>query len=293
MFKNLFKSKAMIEEEKLQEEWTEELVKAYSQLRSSGPECGQINHLLSLLEGKEIECWVPRLRVLTEAKLYDRKPFFGIFYLKPIGEHEPNRCRLAIHDTRIVEFIDRLGFARISMGGPDIFKNAGSQVISGLESFNFNVIDDLKLIVEKANKYYMGLKKLEEDIASKGDKLFPPQFSSLCYTLSGFSISAQVMPNRVDAIIASLPADSKYIKEYREYLIKSLAEKSIEENSPSRSIRRVGKITYDQPLAYCMTYDSFEKQHDLDLERESKNKEFEAVIEEIEAYARNKIDTEI
>ena len=42
-----------------------------------------------------------------------------------------------------------------------------------------------------------------------------------------------------------------------------------------------------------MTYDSFEKQHDLDLERESKNKEFEAVIEEIEAYARNKIDTEI
>lgn len=176
------------------------------------------------------------------------------------------------------------------LGGPNVYeKDTGLQAAKGLFLMEFRDHWDMGKIVEKCNKYYDALMKVKDRITSR-EVIFVPKYTKIEWTGGTFCFETELTPSRVDDIIASLPSDCKYLREYRKYLIDRLAEASIATSSVG--VRKVKTIAYNQPVAYCLIYSDFEKRHVNELNYQAKNKEFESVINEICDAAAKKIETE-
>jgi hypothetical protein len=132
--------------------------------------------------------------------------------------------------------------------------------------------------------------KVKDRITSR-EVICVPKYTKIEWNSESFFFETELTPSRVDEIIASLPSDCKYLREYREYLINKLAADSIIINSVGA--RKVNTIAYNQPLVYCWIYSEFEKRHLNELNYQARNNEFESVIDEIRKAAQKKIETEI
>lgn len=289
-FKELFKSKTVKEADTLKEEWHKVLNSACQQLVSSKYDYGQFNKFLELLKGRDIRNWIPRVQTLVDGKLSDGSPVLSKFFLLPVDE-STIKCRIAVHDSSILDYINGIGFSIVRLGGPNIFeKDLGLQASKGLFLMEFCDNYDMGMIIEKCNKYYDALLKLKDRITSR-EVICVPKYTKIEWTGGTFSFETELTPSRVDDIIASLPSDCKYLREYRRYLIDKLAEASI--GTSSVGFRNVKTVAYNQPVVYCWTYSDFEKRHLNDLNYQAKNKEFESIINEIKDAAQKKIETEI
>ena len=288
-FQELFKSKAVKEADALKDEWHKALNTACQQLVSTKYDYGQFNKFIELLNGKDIRNWIPRVQTLIDGKLSDGSPVLSKFFLLPVAE-STIKCRIAVHDTSIFDYIKELGFGIVRLGGPNISeKDLGLQASKGLFLMEFSDQWDMGVIIEKCNKYYDALLKVKDRITS-GEVVCVPKYTKIEWTGGTFGFETELTPSRVDDIIASLPSDCKYLPEYRKYLIDRLAEASI--GTSSVGVRKVKSIAYNQPVAYCLIYSDFEKRHQNDLDYQAKNKEFEYVINEIRDAAHKKIETE-
>ena len=289
-FKDLFKSKARKEADALNEQWHTLLNTACQQLVSSKYDYGQLNHFLSFLRGRDVRNWVPRLQTLVDGKLSDGTPIFSKFFLLPVAESSI-RCRIAIHDCSILDYIKGNGFGIVRLGGPNIFeKDVDQQAANGLFLMEFCDHWDMGKIVGKCNQYYDALLKVKDRITSR-EVICVPKHTKIEWNGGDFSFETVLTPSRVDDIIASLPSDCKYLREYRRFLIDKLAAASI--GTSSVGVRKVKTIAYNQPVVYCEIYSDFEKRHQKDLDYQAKNKEFESVINEVKDAAQKKIETEI
>jgi hypothetical protein len=289
-FKDLFKSKARKEADALVDEWHKCLNTACQQLVSSKYDYGQFNKFVELLKGRDIRNWVPRVQTLVEGKLSDGSPVLSKFFLLPVAESSI-KCRIAVHDTSIFDYINGNGFSIVRLGGLNVFeKDLGIQASKGLFLMEFCDTWDMGAIVEKCNKYYDALLKVKDRITSR-EVICVPKYTKIEWTGGTFSFETELTPSRVDEIIASLPSDCKYLREYRRFLIDKLAEASIATSSVG--VRKVKTVAYNQPVVYCWIYSDFEKRHLNDLNYQAKNKEFESVINEIRDAAQKKIETEI
>lgn len=289
-FKDLFKSKARKEADALNEQWHTFLNTACHQLVSSKYDYGQFSKFLDLIKGRDVRNWVPRLQILVDGKLSDGSPILSKFFLLPVAESSV-KCRIAVHDSSILDYIKGNGFGIVRLGGPNIYeKDVALQASKGLFLMEFCDQWDIGKIVEKCNQYYDALLKVKDRISSR-EVICVPKYTKIEWNGGAFSFEVELTPSRVDDIIASLPSDCKYLREYRKYLIEKLAEASI--STSSVGVRKVNTIAYNQPVVYCWTYSDFEKRHLSDLNYQAKNKEFESVIEEIKYAAQKKIETEI
>ena len=289
-FKDLFKSKARKEADALNEQWHTLLSTACQQLVSSKYDYGQFNHFLSFLRGKDVRNWVPRLQTLVDGKLSDGSPVLSKFFLLPVSESLV-KCRIAVHDSTILDYINGNGFGIVRLGGPNIYeKDVDQQAAKGLFLMGFSDDWDMAEIVEKCNQYYDALLKVKDRITSR-EVICVPKYTKIAWTCGTFSFETELTPSRIDEIIAALPSDCKYLREYRRFLIDKLAAASI--GTSSVGVRKVKTIAYNQPVVYCEIYSDFEKRHQKDLDYQAKNKEFESVINEIKDSAQKKIETEI
>ena len=289
-FTDLFKSKARKEADALTDQWHTLLNTACQQLVSSKYDYGQFNKLLDLLRGRDVRNWVPRLQDLVVGKLSDGSPVLSKFFLLPVAETSV-KCRIAVHDSTILDPIKEFGFGIVRLGGPNIYdKNVDQQAAKGLFLMEFCDQWDMEKIVEKCNQYYDALSKVRDRITSR-EVICVPKYTKIEWNGGAFSFETELTPSRVDDIIASLPSDCKYLLEYRKYLIDKLAEAAI--GTSSVGVRKVKTVAYNQPVVYCWIYSDFEKRHVSDLNYQAKNKEFESIINEIKDAAQKKIETEI
>lgn len=289
-FTELFKSKVRKEADALREQWHTALNSACQQLVSSKYDYGQFNKFLDLLKGRDVRNWVPRLQILVDGKLSDGSPILSKFFLIPVAESSV-KCRIAVHDSSILDYIKGNGFGIVRLGGPNIYeKDVALQASKGLFLMEFCDHWDMGNIVEKCNKYYDALLSVKDRITSR-EVICVPKYTKIEWNGGAFSFETELTPSRVDEIIAALPSDCKYLMEYRRFLIDKLAEASI--GTSSVGVRKVNTIAYNQPVVYCWTYSDFEKRHLSDIDYQTKNKEFESVIEEIKYAAQKKIETEI
>ena len=285
----LFKSKAVKEAEAIQKEWAEELITAKQQLESSKYDYSQFCKFFDLLKGRDIRNWLSRVQILVRNNLSDGSPVLSKFFLRSVSE-STIKCRIAIHDSSILEPIKELGFGIVRLGGPNIYeKDVGKQAAKGLFMMEFCDTYDMGKIVEKCNQYYDALLKVKDRVTSR-EVICYPKYTKIEWGYEGFKFETELTPSRVDEIIAGLPHDCEYLKEYREYMINCLADSSIKTD---HAIRKVKQITYNQPVVYCQIYSNFAISHKAKLDFEAKNKEFESVINEVREAAQKKIDTEI
>ena len=288
-FKDLFKSKATKEAEAIKKEWAEELTTAKQQLESSKYNYNQLKHFLGLVAGKDIRNWVSRVQILVRNNLSDGSPVLSKFFLREVAE-STIKCRIAIHDSSILDPIKELGFGIVRLGGPNIYeKSVDQQAAKGLFMMEFCDTYDIGKIVEKCNQYYEAILKVRDRIASR-EVICYPKYTKIEWSYNNFNFEIELTPSRVDEIISGLPQDCEYLKEYREYMINCLADSSIKTD---HAVRKLKTITYNQPVVYCQIYSSFAVSHKNKLEFEAKNKEFESVINEVREAAQKKIDTEI
>lgn len=289
-FKDLFKSKARKEADALNEQWHTLLNTACQQLVSSKYDYGQFSQFLDLIKGRDVSNWIPRLQILVDGKLSDGSPILSKFFLRPVAETSV-KCRIAVHDSSILDYIKGNGFGIVRLGGPNIFeKDIAQQAAKGLFLMEFCDHWDMGKIVEKCNQYYDALLKVKDRITSR-EVICVPKYTKIEWNGGAFSFETELTPSRVDDIIASLPSDCKYIREYRRYLIDKLASASI--CTSSVGVRKVKTVSYNQPVVYCEIYSDFEKRHQRELDYQAKNKEFESIINEIKDAAQKKIETEI
>lgn len=289
-FTELFKSKARKEADALNEQWHTTLNTACQQLESSKGDYYQSSHFLNLLRDRYVRNWIPRLKILVDGKLSDGSPILSKFFLRSVAETSI-KCRIAIHDSSILDYIKGNGFGIVRLGGPSIYeKDVALQAAKGLFRVEFRDESDMRKIVESCNQYYDALLKVKESITSR-EVICVPKYTKIEWNGESFFFETEVTPCRVDDIIASLPSDCKYLREYREYLIEKLAADSISINSVGARI--VNTIAYNQPLVYCWIYSEFEKRHLNELNYQARNNEFESVIDEIRKAAEKKIETEI
>lgn len=289
-FTELFKSKARKEADALREQWHTALNTACQQLVSSKYDYGQFTKMVDLLKGRDVRNWVPRLQILVDGKLSDGSPVLSKFFLLPVAESSV-KCRIAVHDSSILDYIKGNGFGIVRLGGPNIYeKDVALQASKGLFLMEFCDHWDMGSIVEKCNKYYDALLNVKDRITSR-EVICVPKYTKIEWNGGTFSFETELTPSRVDEIIAALPSDCKYLREYRKYLIEKLAEASI--GTSSVGVKKVKTVAYNQPVVYCWTYSDFEKRHLSDLNYQAKNKEFESVINEIKDAAQKKIETEI
>lgn len=289
-FKEIFKSKDAKEADALNQEWHNLLNTAVRQLESSNGNYDQSKHFLSLFSGRDVRNWIPRLKILVDGKLSDGSPILSKFFIRPVAE-STIRCRIAIHDSSILDYIKGIGFEIVRLGGPNLYESdLGLQAGKGLFMMEFCDDWDMYEIVEKCNQYYVALLKVKDRITSR-EVICVPKYTKIEWNGVSFYFETELTPSRVDEIIASLPSDCKYLREYREYLIDKLAEASIRENPTVGRILKT--IAYNQPVIYCAIYSNFEKSHESELDYQAKNKEFESVINEIKDAAKKKIETEI
>ena len=291
-FKDLFKSKARKEADALNEQWHTLLNTAVRQLESSNRNYDQSKQFLSLLSGRDVRNWIPRLQTLVEGKLSDGSPILSKFFLLPVAE-STIKCRIAIHDSSILDPIKDFGFGIVRLGGPNIYeKDIYKQAAKGLFLMEFCDNWDMGKIVEKCNLYFDGLLKLKDRISTR-EVICVPKYTKIEWCGHDFGFEVELTPSRVDEIInaLALPSDCMYLPEYRKFLIEKLAEASI--STSSVGVRKVKTVAYNQPVVYCWIYSDFEKRHLNDLNYQAKNKEFESVINEIKDAAQKKIETEI
>lgn len=289
-FKDLFKSKAVKEADALKDQWHSLLNTACQQLVSTKYDYSQFNKFIELIKGRDIRNWIPRLQTLVDGKLSDGSPILSKFFLRPVAE-STIKCRIAIHDSSIIDYIKDIGFGIVRLGGPYVYeKDTVLQAAKGLFLMEFCDNYDMGKIVEKCNQYYDALLKLKDRITSR-EVICVPKYTKIEWSWNNFTFETELTPSRVDDIIASLPSDCKYLREYRKYLIDKLAEASI--STSSVGVRKVKTVAYNQPVVYCWTYSDFEKRHLNELNYQAKNKEFESVINEICDAAQKKIETEI
>ena len=285
-FKDLFKSKARKEADAINEQWHTLLNTARQQLVSSKYDYCQFSKFLELLKCRDVSNWVPRVQILVDGKLSDGSPVLSKFFLLPVAETS-GMCRIAIHDSSILDYIKGNGFGIVRLGGPNIFeKDIAQQAAEG----EFCDHWDMGKIVEKCNQYYDALLNVKDRITSR-EVICVPKHTKIEWNGGAFSFETVLTPSRVDDIIASLPSDCKYLREYRRFLIDKLAAASI--CTSSVGVRKVKTIAYNQPVVYCEIYSDFEKRHQKDLDYQAKNKEFEYIINEIKDAAQKKIETEI
>lgn len=290
-FAELFKSKARKEADALTDQWHKLINTACLQLVSTKYEYGQFSKFLELLRGRDVRNWVPRLQILVDGKLSDGSPVLSKFFLLPVAETSV-KCRIAVHDSSILDYVKGNGFGIVRLGGPNIYeKDVAQQAAKGLFLMEFCDHWDMGKIVEKCNNYYDALLKVKDRITSR-EVICVPKYTKIEWSGGAFSFETELTPSRVDDIIASLPSDCKYLREYRKYLIDKLAEASISTNTVTGT-KKLRTIAYNQPVVYCWTYSDFEKRHLNDLNYQAKNKEFEYVINEIKDAAQKKIETEI
>lgn len=289
-FTDLFKSKARKEADALTDQWHKLINTACLQLVSTKYEYGQFSKFLELLRGRDISNWVPRLQILVDGKLSDGSPVLSKFFLLPVAETSV-KCRIAVHDSSILDYVKGNGFGIVRLGGPNIYeKDVAQQAAKGLFLMEFCDHWDMGKIVEKCNQYYDALLKVKDRITSR-EVICVPKYTKIEWNGGAFSFETELTPSRVDDIIASLPSDCKYLREYRKYLIDKLAEAAICRSSVG--VRKVKTVAYNQPVVYCWIYSDFEKRHLSDLNYQAKNKEFESIINEIKDAAQKKIETEI
>ena len=289
-FTDLFKSKARKEADALNEQWHTLLNTACQQLVSSKYDYGQFSKFLELIRGRDVRNWVPRLQTLVDGKLSDGSPVLSKFFLLPVAESSV-KCRIAVHDSTILDPIKENGFGVVRLGGPNIYeKDVAQQAAKGLFLMEFCDYWDMGRIVEKCNQYYDALLKIKDRITSR-EVICVPKYTKIEWTGGSFGFETELTPSRVNDIIDSLPSDCKYLLEYRKYLIDKLAEAAI--GTSSVRVRKVKTVAYNQPVVYCWTYSDFEKRHVSDLNYQAKNKEFESIINEIKDAAQKKIETEI
>jgi hypothetical protein len=289
-FKDLFKSKARKEADALREQWRNLLKTAVQQLKSSKRNYDQIKHFINLMSGRDVRNWIPRLQILVDGKLSDGSPILSKFFLRPVAVSSI-KCRIAIHDSSILDSIKEIGFEIVSLRGAEpLCTDLDLQAGKGLSMMEFCDNWDMAKIVEKCNQYYDALLNVKDRITSR-EVICVPRYTKIEWNGSSFSYETELTPSRVDEIIASLPSDCKYLLEYREFLIEKLAEASI--STSSVGVRKLKKIAYNEPAVYCWIYSEFEKRHQQELDYQVKNKEFESVINEIRDVAQKKIETEI
>ena len=289
-FTELFKSKAAKEADALNEQWYTLINTAVRQLESSNGNYNQSKHFMSMLHGRDVRNWVPRLQILVDGKLSDGSPILSKFFIRPVAETSV-KCRIAVHDSSILDYVKENGFGIVRLGGPNIYeKDVAQQAAKGLFLMEFCDHWDMGKIVEKCNKYYDALLSVKDRITSR-EVICVPKYTKIEWNGGAFSFETELTPSRVDEIIAALPSDCKYLREYRRYLIDKLAEAAI--STSSVGVRKVKTVAYNQPVVYCWIYSVFEKRHLSDLNYQAKNKEFESIINEIKDAAQKKIETEI
>jgi hypothetical protein len=290
-FRDLFKSKATKEAEALLAQWYNELNQASKQLRSSKYNYNQVRSFLNLLSGRDKRNWLSRIQILVRNNLFDGTPLLSKFFIRSVNE-STIKCRIAIHDSSILEPIKEAGFGIVRLGGPNIYeRNIDEQAAMGIFTMEFTDTYYMTRIVEKCDEYYKALIRVKERTSPEGDIICYPKYTKIEWNGGAFSFETELTPTRVDEIIAALPSDCKYLREYRRYLIEKLAEASI--STSSVGVRKVKTVAYNQPVVYCWIYSDFEKRHLSGLNYQAKNKEFESVINEIREAAQKKIETEI
>ena len=288
-FKELFKSKARKEADRLNEQWHTLINTAVRQLESSNGNHDQTRQFLSLLSVRDVRNLIPILKILVDEKLSDGSPILSKFFLRPVAESSI-KCRIDIHDSSFIDPIKEYGFGIVRLGGSYIYeKDVVLQAYNGLLTMSFCDSFDADRIVEKCNQYYDALLSVRDGIISC-EEICVPKYTKIEWNGGAFTFETELTPSRVDEIIASLPSECKYLREYREFLINKLAEASIRENPAVGRLLKT--IDYKQPLVYCLIYSDFEKQHLRDLDYQAKNKEFESIINEIKDAAQKKIETE-
>lgn len=289
-FTELFKSKARKEADALVDQWHKLFNTAYQQLVSSKYDYNQFKNFVDLLKGRDMCKWIPSIQTLVDGKLSDGSPVLSKFFLLPVAETSV-KCRIAVHDSSILDYVKGNGFGIVRLGGPNIYeKDVAQQAAKGLFLMEFCDHWDMGKIVEKCNQYYDALLKVKDRITSR-EVICVPKYTKIEWTGGTFNFETELTPSRVDDIIAALPSDCKYLREYRKYLIDKLEEAAI--GTSSVGVRKVKTVAYNQPVVYCWIYSDFEKRHLSDLNYQAKNKEFESIINEIKDAAQKKIETEI
>ena len=283
-----FKSKAKKEEERKEKEWNDLMARAMNQLKSSMFDVSQVQRFCSFMTSRRYNPYgIQMLKDLTEAKLFDGTPLLSKFFIYSSANYE-RECSIGIHNGAIAAFIDQTGFKQVDLGrgcwdGKTVverMKYIGKQYMTDFH--------DVKTLTETCDKYYKAIEDLRAHIAVTDKTLLMPQFSKLRWTGYIFEIETVVRPVDLNAIEKHLkPLNLKYLNEYRDFMVQCMATDCI--STSSTATKKIRDIQFDYPETTVCSYTKFEARHEAKLQREAKNLENKAVIDEIRSAAEAQI----
>lgn len=279
-----FKSKAKKEEERKEKEWHDLCAKAIGQINSYTFDVDPVKRFCSFMATRRYRSnGLEILRALTEAKLFDGTPLLSKFFIYS-SSYEHN-CSVSINDSSIVAFIDQTGFSKVEVGKLDT--DTIAERVKYITKQSMTDVYDVKKLTDWCDNFYKKLETLKEHISATDKTLLMPQFSKVSWTGYDFTIATVVRPDRLDTIIEHLkPLNLKYLNEYREYLIKRMADDSI---NPYTSPKKIRDIQFDYPETTAISYIEFETMHKAKLDRDAKNLEYKSVIDAIRAAAEERV----
>lgn len=281
-----FKSKAKKKEERKEKEWHDLCAKAIGQINSYTFDVYPVKSFCSFMATRKYRSnGLEILRALTDAKLFDGTPLLSKFFIYSSSyEHD---CSVGIHDSSIVAFIDQTGFYRVDLGNGYYEGKSVQEIVKFLNKQYMTDIHDVKALTDWCDNFYKKLETLKEHISTTDKTLLMPQFSKLRWTGYDFVIETVVRPDLLDTIIEHLkPLNLQYLNEYREYLIKRMADDSV---NPYTSPKKIRDIQFDYPKTTAISYTEFETIHKAKLDRDAKNLEYKSVIDEIRAAAEERV----
>ena len=146
---------------------------------------------------------------------------------------------------------------------------------------------DVREVIRKANDIAESLENLKRKYGTH-EILFNNDFVKKSITISSSSnIKIEIQPYNVDNYINLLKENgyTKYIDDYRTYIINCLAAKLIDH---CNGVKILNKPEYHYPSVQISFYTDWIISKEAEIERNKKNTEYKAIIDEI-IIARNKL----
>lgn len=307
-----FKTKKQKEFEELADKWKTAINTAVAQLESSNCKHEQSKSFMLYMHyfyENDIERLQNAYNILTNfinAKLHDGTPLLSKFYIylrdSSTSHYSMNySMNISIHDESLVKFIDEIGFASVSMYSEHLYetKTAVSQVSTHCIPCDTWRLKEAAVdsIVKVCDQYYKQLEQLKTLLSSSAAASIVRKYSHLYWNGAAFHIIVDVTPERVNEITEYLKkCNVQYVNEYREYLIQQLAENSLttkcqydKKSNEYHDVKTVDNIEYDIPHSKCEIYSVFEASHIVKLNRQAKNQEHKAIINEIREAAKQRL----
>ena len=284
-----FKSKKRKELEARYDRWKGLLVTAMGQLKTGKPGVdGKYTHTEQFLQyvskSWPMDEYTDVLSELVDAKLCDGSPVLSKFFIYIGRKNEYlGQVTVALHDTSVVEFLDRNGIELSCTSKPAV-----EYFSTEVRRMYIHGPDNVREAIRTCQEFYKEMVRLKDCIEGETPSIYVTSETSIKQSMyDHYYFVLTVTPALVNTVIGELSKHGlMYLDEYREYLIGQLAEKSINRDNGWT----LAKVQYDVPKAECDLYHDFLKKLTLRMEREAKNRENEAVIKEIESAAQKSID---